>query len=138
MALVLDTGIVVALLDADDRQHERCVALVDAAREELVVPVTILPEIDYSLRKRRLLEGWATFVDDVGQGAYRLSTFDVADLVRAAHLELQYDDLRLGFVDASVIVTCETLGETKVATLDRRHFSVVRPRHCDTLTLLPA
>lgn len=32
-------------------------------------------------------------------------------------------------VDAAVIAVCERLGETKVATLDRRHFSVVRPRH---------
>jgi hypothetical protein len=54
---------------------------------------------------------------------------------RAAQLDVQYADLGLGFVDASVIATCETLGETKVATLDRRH--VVRPRHCDALTLLP-
>ena len=43
-----------------------------------------------------------------------------------------------GVVDVSIIAKCETLGETKVATLDRRHFSVVRPRHCDALTLLPA
>jgi hypothetical protein len=34
-------------------------------------------------------------------------------------------------------VTFERLGESKVATLERRDFSVVRPSHCDTLTLLP-
>ncbi len=27
--------------------------------------------------------------------------------------------------------------ESTVATLNRRHFSVVRPSHCDHLTLLP-
>ncbi|MGH8933182.1 MAG: hypothetical protein ACRDZO_21765 [Egibacteraceae bacterium] len=56
---------------------------------------------------------------------------------RAAELETQYESLRLGFVDASVIALCERLGETKVATLDKRDFSVVRPRHCDSLRLLP-
>jgi len=45
--------------------------------------------------------------------------------------------LDLGLVDAAVIVACEALGETKVATLDRRAFSVVQPRHCERLTLLP-
>jgi len=35
------------------------------------------------------------------------------------------------------MVTCERLGETKVATLDRRDFGVVRPRHCESLVLLP-
>jgi predicted nucleic acid-binding protein len=36
-----------------------------------------------------------------------------------------------------VIATAERLGVTEVATLDRRHFSVVRPRHTPALTLLP-
>jgi hypothetical protein len=35
------------------------------------------------------------------------------------------------------MVACERLGETKVATLDRRDFAVVRLRHCESLTLLP-
>jgi predicted nucleic acid-binding protein len=57
--------------------------------------------------------------------------------VLAAELERRYDSLGLGFVDAAVVVTCEELGEPKVATLDRRRFSVVRPRHCEALLLLP-
>jgi hypothetical protein len=36
-----------------------------------------------------------------------------------------------------VIASCERLGEQKVATLDRRHFSVVRPAHCDAVRLPP-
>jgi hypothetical protein len=31
----------------------------------------------------------------------------------------------------------ERLGADQVATVDRRHFSVVRPAHVDALTLLP-
>ena len=138
MALVLDTGVIVALLDADDNHHERCVALAEATLEDLVVPGTVLPEIDYFLRKRGLMEGWLGFVEDIVVGAYRLQWPDETGVARAAELEVQYADLRLGFVDASVIAACETLGETKVATLDRRHFSVVRPRHCEALILLPA
>lgn len=56
---------------------------------------------------------------------------------RAAELEARYATTDLGFVDASVIVTCENLGETKLATLDHRDFTIVRPRHCKTLRLLP-
>ena len=40
-----------------------------------------------------------------------------------------YEDLGLGTVDASVIAAAERLGATIIATLDRRHFSVVRPSH---------
>jgi uncharacterized protein len=48
-----------------------------------------------------------------------------------------YRDLPLGTVDASVIVTAERLGIVEVATLDRRHFSVVRPSHVAAFELLP-
>ncbi|PVC89468.1 hypothetical protein DBP19_20775 [Streptomyces sp. CS090A] len=43
----------------------------------------------------------------------------------------------LGAVDASVIAVAERYGVKRVATLDRRHFTVVKPRHVPALTLLP-
>lgn len=58
-------------------------------------------------------------------------------LERAADLIGQYADLPLGFVDASVVALAEQLELQEIATLDRRHFSVVRPRHVDAFTLLP-
>lgn len=137
MALVLDTGPIVGLLDAADPQHERCVAMVHDTREDLVLPAPVLVEVDYWLHKLYGPEPWQTFVEDVARGAYRLHQLDERQLLRAAELELTYRSLGLGLVDAAVIVTCETLGESKVATLDHRDFSVVEPRHCRRLTLLP-
>ena len=137
MTLVLDTGPIVALLDADDPEHAPCIAMVEEVNEDLVIPVPVLVEVDYWLRKLFGPETWQTFVEDIAGGAYRLHHIDEEDLVRAAELEADYDSLSLGFVDAAVIASCERLGETKVATLDRRHFSIVRPRHCDSFQLLP-
>ncbi len=59
------------------------------------------------------------------------------DFGRMAELVEQYADLPLGTTDAAVIALTERLGLSEVATLDRRHFSVVRPRHIDALQLLP-
>ncbi len=138
MTLVLDTGPIVALLDADDPEHAACVAMVEEVNEDLVIPVPVLVEVDYWLRKLFGGQTWQAFVEDVAGGAYRLHHIDEDQLVRASQLEAQYDSLSLGFVDAAVVTTCERLGETKVATLDRRHFSVVRPAHVDAFELLPA
>jgi predicted nucleic acid-binding protein len=138
LPLVLDTSVVIALLSEDDPVHSNCVALVDELREGLVIPALTLVEIDYWLRKRGDTNTWGVLVGEIASGGYRLYSLDERELQRTAELELTYADLRLGVVDASVVVTCETLGETKLATLDRRHFAVVRPRHCDALTLLPA
>jgi predicted nucleic acid-binding protein len=137
MPLVLDTGPVLALLNADDREHERCVALVAAWKEDLVVPAPVLVELDYWVLKLLGHDAWEVFVEDVADGAYRLHQLDEDDLVRAAELERTYANLGLGLVDASVVVTCERLDERKVATLDRRDFSLVRPRHCEALTIVP-
>jgi uncharacterized protein len=42
-----------------------------------------------------------------------------------------------GTVDASIVATAERLGIREIATVDRRHFTVVRPDHVDAFTLLP-
>jgi predicted nucleic acid-binding protein len=136
VTLVLDTGPVVAALNAQDPDHERCAALL-AGTDDLLLPSPVLVEVDYWLVKLGGPQVWVDFVADIAIGAYRLEHPSDADLVRAVELESIYEDLDLGFVDAAVIALCERLGESTVATLDRRHFSVVRPRHCDRLTLLP-
>jgi hypothetical protein len=56
--------------------------------------------------------------------------------MRIAALVGRYRDLPLGTVDASVIAAAERLRTTEIATLDRRHFTVVRS-DLGELTLLP-
>jgi uncharacterized protein len=136
VTLVLDTGPIVAALNEQDPDHERCAALL-ADTDDLLLPGPILVEVDYWLLKLGGPQVWSDFVADVANGAYRLEHPSDVDLMRAAELEGIYADLDLGFVDAAVIALCERLGEMRVATLDRRHFSVVRPSHCEHLTLLP-
>jgi predicted nucleic acid-binding protein len=94
-------------------------------------------EVDYWLIELGGTQVWVDFVADIVRGAYRLAHPTDADLARAAELERTYEDLDLGLVDASIIALCERLDQTALATLDRRHFSAVRPRHCSHLQLLP-
>lgn len=137
MSLVLDTGPIVALLNADDPDHRRCAHLVMEIGEDLVVPAAVMGEVDYWCRK---LLGWGAlqaFVEDVIAGAYWWVELGVEGLARSVEIAGAYQDLGLGYVDAAVIATCEMLDEDKVATLDRRHFSVVRPGHRPSLLILP-
>ena len=136
MTLILDTGPIVAALNAQDPDHRRCANLL-AEAEDRLVPSPVLVEVDYWLVKLGGANVWSAFVADITRGAYLIAHPTDADLARAAELEQAYEDLDLGLVDACTVALCERFGETKVATLDRRHFSVVRPRHCSHLTLLP-
>jgi uncharacterized protein len=135
VALIVDTGPLVAMLDATDPDHERCTELLQESREPRVVPVCVLVEAEYLLRPWP--EAFAALLYDFETGALDLVDLPVRWLLRAGELLDRYRDLPLGLVDATVVAASEMLGETKVATLDRRHFTVVRPEHTETLTLLP-
>lgn len=102
-----------------------------------MVPTLVMAEVDYWCHERLTGEVWLSFLDDLLAGAYRAEPPSAADLERCRALQQQYADLRLGVADASVIALAERLGEARVATLDRRHFTAVRPRHRAAFTLLP-
>lgn len=137
MALVLDTGVVYAALYRDDRDHERCASLLHDATEQLVVPDPVLVELDYWLRRTAPVETWLQFCHDVAVGAYALWPVDAALLSEAGRLQRRFEDQPIGIVDAAVFCTCVALGEDKVATLDRRHFSVLRTEEGRLLRMLP-
>jgi hypothetical protein len=137
MALILDTGPLLAALDSADPDHARCGRLIESAAEDLVVPTLVLGELDYWCARRLSREVWLAFLDDVLGGAYQVEPPSLPDLIRCRELEEQYADLGLGVVDASVIALAERLGEPKIVTLDQRHFRAVRPLHVSALELLP-
>jgi uncharacterized protein len=137
MALVLDTGPLLAALDAADPDHGRCANLLSESDEDLVVPALVLAELDYWCHERLGSSAWISFLEDLLAGAYRLEPVTMLDLARCHEIQAQYDDQSLGVVDASVLALVERLGETRLATLDHRHFSVLRPAHVKALHLLP-
>lgn len=137
MALVLDTGPLLAAFDAADPDHEACAALLTEAGEDLVVPQLVLGELDYWCAERLDPGVWLAFLDDLLAGAYRVEPPTGGDLERCRALQEQYADLRVGVVDASILALVERFGEDKLATLDHRHFSVMRPAHVDALALVP-
>lgn len=137
MALILDTGPLLAALDAADPDHASCAAVVTDELEDRVVPALVLAELDYWCAERLTVDAWLTFLDDLLAGAYRLELPTTTDLARCRELQAQYRDLGLGVVDSSLIALAERLGETRIATLDRRHFPAVRPTHVPAFELLP-
>ncbi len=137
MGLILDTGPLLAALDGADPDHSRCATLLIDATEDLIVPTLVLAELDYWCHERLGADVWPAFLEDLLNGAYRLEHPTINDLRRSHALQVDYADLNLGVVDASVIALTERLSEPKLATLDRRHFGVVRPSHVAALHLLP-
>lgn len=70
-------------------------------------------------------------------GANRVADLEAEDYRRARDLCDRYEDADLGFAEVAVLAVVERLDEDKLATLDERHFRAVRPRHVESLRLLP-
>jgi uncharacterized protein len=138
VALILDTGPLYASLDRRDRDHARCRRLIEESEETLVIPSPVLPELDYLVSERMGAAPMLALLGDVERGAYVVENLLPDDYVRVRQLMDRYADQDLGFVDSAVLAVVERLGERKLATLDHRHFTVLRPRHVDALDLLPA
>jgi predicted nucleic acid-binding protein len=137
VALICDTGPLLAALDAADPDHARCARLLTDPDEDLIVPTLVLAELDYWCSRRLPPEAWLIFLDDLLAGVYRVEPPSGADLARCRVLQAGYADLALGVVDASVVALAERLAEPKVATLDQRHFRSVRPAHLEASELRP-
>jgi predicted nucleic acid-binding protein len=137
MALILDTGPLYASLDRSDADHRACRELIETASEPLVVPAPVLVEVDYWVHQRLHPGVFVALLDDIAAGAYRVEDLTVADFRRVRDLCDRYADADIGYVDAAVMAIVERLDEPKLATLDHRHFGMVRPRHRDAIRLLP-
>jgi predicted nucleic acid-binding protein len=138
--IVCDTGPLVAAAIDDDERHRECVDLFTAlhlAGRRILVPGPVVAEVGYLLAREGGARVEAQFLTSLAERILWPVELTAEDYRRAAELVLTYEDLPLGTTDAAVIALCERLGLSEVATLDHRHFTVVRPRHVQALTLLP-
>jgi predicted nucleic acid-binding protein len=130
-----DAGPLYAAADADDEDHEMCVAALARGDLRLVVPALVIAEATYFVARRLGPAAESKFLRGLG-------TLDVEgpvpdDFDGIAKLVNQYADLPLDGTDASVIALAERIGAPAIITLDRRHFAAVKPRHRQTFELLP-
>jgi predicted nucleic acid-binding protein len=130
--LVADTGAIVGLVDADDRNHEDLRSLFEHDPDAWILPWAILPEVDYLLASHVSQRAQSRFLGDLAAGAFRVEWGDERDLLRARDLDERYRSLRLGLVDGVVMAVAERLEAEAIVTLDLRHFGAVtlagRPR----------
>jgi predicted nucleic acid-binding protein len=138
--IVCDTGPLVAAALVDDPDYHSCTELfagLHLAGRDLLVPATVVADVGYLLAREAGPRVESLFLRSLAEGDLKTVELTRTDYARMTELVVQYQDLPLGTTDASVVALCERLGLSEVATLDRRHFTVVRPSHLSALTLLP-
>lgn len=136
MAIVLDTSVVVAFMNRRDDYHERVDAWMEMVEEDLVTTPLVIAEIDHLVSRGGGPAAALAFYEDLSAGAYLVEWWPeaVRETVGAAR---KHQDI--GLADASLLALAARLETTRVATLDERHFRVVRPLTGEAaFALLPA
>jgi predicted nucleic acid-binding protein len=132
---VVDAGALVAVADARDPNREAVTEVLVRPDLILTVPAMVIAEATYFIAERFGPVAEANFLAS-------LTRFEIEaplreDWLRISELVYQYRDFPLGGTDASVVVLAERLNTDLIITLDRRHFSAMRPRHVPSFRLLP-
>jgi hypothetical protein len=135
--IAVDTNVLLAAADRDEPRHGACAEILRRYRGELVVPAPVVAEASWMIEPRLGPAAEVRFVRAVANAELVVADLTGADYARCAELIDQYSDMGLGLVDASVVTVCEGRGIAIVATLNRRDFNVVRPRHTVASELLP-
>lgn len=134
--LIVDTGPLVATADRDDPDHVACDALLGSSGP-LVTTGLVIAEAAYLIAGRVGVAGETALLDDIASGRIIIEALEVDEWARVRELVDTYADLGLGATDATVVTLAERHGATQIATLDHRHFSVVRPSHTAGFVPLP-
>ena len=132
---LLDTGFLVALLDRNERNHERCVAVLKAFSGDLLTTEPVLTEAMYLLGPSWRAQ--KSCIEFVLRGGAVLVPQSSASLTRAASLMEKYSNVPMDFADATLVVLAEETGADEVLTLDRRGFSAYRMHGRKSFSILP-
>jgi hypothetical protein len=136
--IVLDTSGLLAALATDQRRHAECRRALDREPGPFLLSPFVLAETDYLIGRSGRLADQLAFLEEVERGAYRLASFDSADVALARQVMARYEDLRIGLADASLVVLAARQATRRLLTLDERHFRAVRALDGEPFELLPA
>jgi predicted nucleic acid-binding protein len=137
IATLVDAGPLYAYVDADDHHHDESLNFLLNHPGPLIIPTLVITEVVYLIGSRLGASAEVRFLGDLAAGEFTIEPVMASDWLRIAELVSKYRDLPLGSVDAAVVAAAERLGITEIATLDRRHFSVVLPSFTRSFKLLP-
>lgn len=97
----------------------------------------VVAEAVYLLARELGPRAEPAFYDSIIDGTLIVEPLVPSDWRRIKDLVDRYQNLPLGGTDASLIAIAERLGARRIATLDRAHFSIVRPAHCEAFEPSP-
>lgn len=125
---IVDTGPLVAYLDASDASHAAVADRWDAFTGRLVTTSAVITEAMHFVSASP--DGPRHLAALVGASA--MEVYDLSrppELGEAVALMEKYSDTPMDFADATLVLLAEALGIENILTLDRRGFATYRTRN---------
>ncbi len=133
--VLVDAGPLVALIHADDREHERCKKVLDYLHDSMGTVWPALTEAMYllSFSSRAQDALWEL----IEMQAVQILSLDAGDIPRMRELMRKYRDLPMDLADAALVRVAEREKLRRVFTLDRRDFGIYRPARIGRFSVMP-
>ena len=135
VAVLVDTGPLVALFDRDDAHHTRCVEALKGVRGPLLTVWPVLTEAAYFLSFS--IEAQERLWELVERGGLRIADLDAGDIPRIRSLMRKYRDRPMDLADAALVRVAERDHLRTVFTLDHEDFRIYRPAPGKAFSLIP-
>jgi predicted nucleic acid-binding protein len=135
--VIVDTSALLAYFDEREPDHDAAAEVIESSTEPLVISPYVVAELDYLVATRHGVEPETAVLRQLCGGAWDLASFGVDDIADALTVIERYHDQRIGIADASNVVLASRRGTRTIVTLDRRHFSVLRPLKGGRFTIRP-
>jgi predicted nucleic acid-binding protein len=122
--ILIDSGPMVALIDADDQHHAACIAALKKIRQPLGTVWPALTEAMYLLPDQP--KGQDALWEAVVRGTIQLLPVGPPDVPRIRELMRKYVNRPMDLADAALLAVAERERIVKFFTIDRKDFAVYR------------
>jgi predicted nucleic acid-binding protein len=133
--VIVDTGPLVALFDESEPAHQACLDALQSMRAPLITTWPVLTASFYLLSDWQ--KGQTELWEFILSGGLTIAEIPASYCGRLGDLMRKYRDKPMDLADATLVVLAEIHKARVVFTLDRRDFSVYRPKHLKHFDLIP-
>lgn len=135
---LLDSGFLYALIDEKDIHHKAVSDSRSLINGRIVFPAPAITEVAYFVKRNLGLNALAEVIEGLStRTEFSIELPTRADHARTAEILRKYYDANIDFVDACIVAMAERMNIQKILTVDRRHFSIFRPKHCEAFEIFP-
>jgi hypothetical protein len=135
--VIVDTSALLAFFDRSEPDHEAVARVLVETDEILVVSPYVLAELDYLVASRLGVDIELAVLRELAGGAWELPALGAEELAAASMVIERFADQSIGLADAFNVILAARYRTRTIATLDRRHFEVLRPANGGRFTILP-